>query len=730
MYVPLPDLDDRRWTDLVDEGRALIQVYAPVWTDYNFSDPGITLLDLIAWAVEADIYQLDRITEAERRAMLALIGIQLRGPMPSRAAVRFRLLTGTDAISLPAGTELAALPAGAPATLFRTLDDVVVPTAQLGAVLVTNGAALRDATADWANGKPLALFGDPPPDNAAAYFGFTALDSAHPLSIAFVFTNPHAGPGERRRLLDWRKEQAQACSSPFTQPCGGSATVQPATPVTPPHHSAVTVWEALTAQGVWTAIDADDDTRSMTLDGRLRLRFAADVPPLKLGRISKPYQWIRCRLSAGKWDAPPVASLVAPNACFCEQATPLVDRWPLADGVAPKGAPGAGAIASIAVLFNDAGEVSSLDFTDGAEGAARFRFLGLDEHSVTLEALRIGMGDGAPNQWFQLRESGLADCGLRVFTHEDGSFREWRRRGGFTASGPADLDYTFDASAVTLRFGDGQNGRVPPPGAVVVIAASGTFGSGGNVAARAIDTLDAGAYNRAVLADFDSIAARLSIENARAATGGVAAETTKHAEGRAVEARETVTRAVTLNDCEALALTTPGTEIARAAARANHHPAFECYQAPGVITLVVVPNMPGPRPTPSDGLLAAVRTWVGSRRVIGTRIEVTGPEYLEVAVNAAVSAARGENRAALTARIVVALNAFFDPLHGGPDGTGWPLGRNVYISEVLQKIDETPGVDHVDSLSLEVPGCGAQCGDVCLRASALVAAGAHRIEVK
>jgi hypothetical protein len=29
--VPLPNLDDRRWSDLVDEARTLIPIYASAW---------------------------------------------------------------------------------------------------------------------------------------------------------------------------------------------------------------------------------------------------------------------------------------------------------------------------------------------------------------------------------------------------------------------------------------------------------------------------------------------------------------------------------------------------------------------------------------------------------------------------------------------------------------------------------------------------------------------------
>ena len=79
--------------------------------------------------------------------------------------------------------------------------------------------------------------------------------------------------------------------------------------------------------------------------------------------------------------------------------------------------------------------------------------------------------------------------------------------------------------------------------------------------------------------------------------------------------------------------------------------------------------------------------------------------------------------------ILDALNAFLDPLTGGPDGTGWPLGRDVYRTEIMQAIDRTPGVDHVESLALLADGCGPMCGNLCLKPWWLVTPGAHQIEV-
>ena len=73
MPLQLPVLDDRRFADLVSEGRGLIPIYAPEWTNHNPSDPGITLVELFAHISEMLIYRLDRVTTANIAAFLNLL---------------------------------------------------------------------------------------------------------------------------------------------------------------------------------------------------------------------------------------------------------------------------------------------------------------------------------------------------------------------------------------------------------------------------------------------------------------------------------------------------------------------------------------------------------------------------------------------------------------------------------------------------------------------------------
>ena len=115
--------------------------------------------------------------------------------------------------------------------------------------------------------------------------------------------------------------------------------------------------------------------------------------------------------------------------------------------------------------------------------------------------------------------------------------------------------------------------------------------------------------------------------------------------------------------------------------------------------------------------------------MVCTRLEVVGPRYLEVRVRARVRTHAHVSPAGAQYRIKQALDRFLDPRSGGPSGLGWPFGRDVYRSEVLQVIDGVPGVDHVLELSLSAGDDEPRCGNLPLCPTWLVAPGTHQIEV-
>jgi len=129
MPIPLPDLDDRSYADLTAQAMALIPSLDPAWTNYNPSDPGITLVELFAWLTEMLLYQVNQVPAANTQTFLKL----LNGPdwvqpadmsldVTTRQTIlglrdRYRAVTAADYEWLalnawPQSTAAAALPGG------------------------------------------------------------------------------------------------------------------------------------------------------------------------------------------------------------------------------------------------------------------------------------------------------------------------------------------------------------------------------------------------------------------------------------------------------------------------------------------------------------------------------------------------------------------------------------------------------------------------------------------
>jgi hypothetical protein len=82
-----PKLFDRRFQDLVEIGRARLRPLAPNWTDHNAHDPGITLMELLAWVAEAQLYSVSRLRKDERASYAALLGLATTGTRSARGLI-------------------------------------------------------------------------------------------------------------------------------------------------------------------------------------------------------------------------------------------------------------------------------------------------------------------------------------------------------------------------------------------------------------------------------------------------------------------------------------------------------------------------------------------------------------------------------------------------------------------------------------------------------------------
>lgn len=137
---------------------------------------------------------------------------------------------------------------------------------------------------------------------------------------------------------------------------------------------------------------------------------------------------------------------------------------------------------------------------------------------------------------------------------------------------------------------------------------------------------------------------------------------------------------------------------------------------------------------PTDAGTAALRRalwgWLDERRTLTTRHHVVSPLYVPVRAEVLVARRKdlpepkpgeplgpGWSHIAepdLRKTVVDAIRRFLDPVAGGPEGTGWPLGRSVFVSDLYAVLETLPGVEYVPDILLTSP-CPDEGGCITAR---------------
>lgn len=785
MPLPLPNLDDRRWLDLTQEAIPLIPRYAPQWTDFNASDPGITIMEMFAWLTESLVYRLNQVPDRFRWKFLAMLGYPARGPVAASTALSFQPIPPGTQFEVPAGVQFTV--GGASGIPFATTRAIDLAQVTLTAMQCDPGTGvLSDASRDLSDHLPITALGVDPVPGAALYFGFDATPSGSPVALWLTFDGSGHGAAVRKRLIAEAAEQKAACQVVSPGWTCNRATQNAFRPCSfeslpvPPHHSARIVWECF-AGGAWTALTAIsmparpavgqvvDDTRSLTLDGLVEVNLPGSITQTALGAVATPLYYLRARLAKGAYDAPVVLDSVLCNAVSVVQRVPLWQTLSIAGNLGPLPTPPTPG-ANVSLQFTLAPDLTVQMLTVQSPPAAdqpSFAFLnyvapdGGTAGSITLEFVIAGIGTAVPSQPLYIPGAPVVDRCLRLFTHDGKSWEEWRRVADFDAARRIDRSFTLDPTTGLVVCGNGERGQTFPQGGAIVVTGYTTLGDGGNLLPAQSWTVPLTPVNTVLLgavSSADQAVLAAAVANLAAAEGGLAAIALSELEGDAAEvisaherildlaeaAQQTTldqippsevlalpapTQAVTLLDAERITLDVPGTALARARAWPDTDPALPGIHATGVVTLVVLPAMPVAEPTPSAGLLAAVKRYLNRRRVLCTRLEVVAPTYVVITVTATVQALTGASAASTASSIQTALDGFLNPTTGGPAGLGWPFGRYVFQAEILQIIAAVAGVDYVISLELTAGSGTPQCGDIVICPNVLVSSGTHSIQV-
>ena len=164
MPLPAPELDDRKFQDIVDEAKRLIPRYCPEWTNHNVSDPGVALIELFAWMSEMVLFRVNQVPERLYVHFLNMVGIEPFPPSVARVDLTFWLSTVLEtSVIVPAGTQVmttaGASGAIADPVIFTTARDLVIAPPKLVAAMTTT--AIEDRATDVWDGVRFDVTGVP-----------------------------------------------------------------------------------------------------------------------------------------------------------------------------------------------------------------------------------------------------------------------------------------------------------------------------------------------------------------------------------------------------------------------------------------------------------------------------------------------------------------------------------------------------------------------------------------
>ena len=172
MGLEVPELDDQRYEALRKAALQRLPTHTADWTDHNAHDPGITILELLAWLIESHSYQIDQVTEEHRRAYLRLLGTKPRRPTP--ATVQLAIDPPSDAHPMiPAGTPIVVEPPDRDIRIFETDREVALTHAPIAAIVTEDAEGRTDRS--QANDQPnrtFTPFGEDATVGNALYLGF------------------------------------------------------------------------------------------------------------------------------------------------------------------------------------------------------------------------------------------------------------------------------------------------------------------------------------------------------------------------------------------------------------------------------------------------------------------------------------------------------------------------------------------------------------------------------
>jgi hypothetical protein len=660
-----PPLEPQSFDEILSEALARIPVHNPEYTNYqNNTDPGVTILQTFAFMFDNLAYLCNQIPDRNRQKFLSLLGIPMLAPQAANGMVVF----ANDRGPLQTVTLNQGFPLMAGAVSFVT----------------TNGLDVLPVEARVYLRSQLS-----PADQQAASQTYTQLYGAlaEPnTDLEFYQTVPFGPP-------------TSASSLPVADLGNGSIVDR-------------SVWIAILARQVDSAIGpavldqiagrtltlglvpASDTSQKVLVpaapaNSQTTSPLVYEIASGQMNGTSPLYTRLDSRADGNPLTDPTLVQLTLP-------ASGAMGIWPLGPldegtGDYPPSLQdqdvSSRVLTWIRVRLPDPSDMQGPSAQD-----ARFNWAGINAAKITQQipvpVELVGTGTGEPDQTFTLVNAPVIVSTLQVTVNGV----QWTQTDDLLAA-PSEISdsvnsqvYEIDSQSGVLTFGTGVQGARP----VGIISASYSYGGGtaGNVGIGTVNSSP-------------QLPAGFTISNPLPTGGGDAGETLDQAELRIPLYIQHRDRAVSADDFKNVVMSTPGISIARV----DVIPLFlpdTGTSAPGVVTVLVVPNDPAnPQgPVPDSYFLGAVCDYLDPRRLLTTEVHVVGPDYQDLSVSVGIDVVPGMDIAPVQEAVKQAIRNFLSPTTGGLSGSGWPLQRPVVDRELLAQAARVNGIADINDVSM------------------------------
>ncbi|TWD79387.1 putative phage baseplate assembly protein [Kribbella amoyensis] len=202
MALPAPDLDARRYDDLVADAVQLVRRSCPGWTDESPSDVGITLLEAYAFLTDGLFRRLNQVPDRLRLKFFDLIGLRLVPPTPATVPVTFWLSApARSPLVVAQGTEVGTVRTEAePSVVFSTTTELTIPPSSVAALLTRT---VDDPDPVPHDAEVFSAFSDPPMPGDEVLIGLTGAVPSVAIQLDYAGQTQGLGVDPENPPLCW-----------------------------------------------------------------------------------------------------------------------------------------------------------------------------------------------------------------------------------------------------------------------------------------------------------------------------------------------------------------------------------------------------------------------------------------------------------------------------------------------------------------------------------------------